>query len=110
MQDSIKNYVAELQSQSDLLTNDYQKYSYSVQYGKVWAKIIKTAYLGASVSVHTFVHLATGDIYFASSWKQPSKRIVGNVNNSNPLDGVTLHGGRYANDKNSYTYTGSDIL
>lgn len=96
MQDAINNYVARLQAQSDLLTNEYEKQIYSVEYGKVWAKVIKTAYKGASVSVHTFVRLDTGDIYFTSSWKQPSKRIVGNVTNQNPLDGVNLHGGNYA--------------
>lgn len=107
MQDAINNYVALLQAQSDLLTNDYQKYTYSVQYGKVWAKVVKTPVLGASVSVHTFVKLATGDIYFSSSWKQPSKRVVGNINN--PLQGVNLHGGDYANQK-TYVYASSDSL
>ena len=96
MQEPIANYVALLQAQSDLLTNDYEKYIYSVTYGVVWAKVIKTAFLGAGTSVHTFVKIATGDIYFAASWKAPSKRIVGNVNNPNPFDGVTLQGGRYA--------------
>ena len=109
MQDAINNYVALLQAQSDLLTNDYEKYIYSVEFAKVWAKVIKTNYIGAGSSVHTFVKLATGDIYFTSSWKQPSKRIVGNVNNPNPLDGVTLHGGKYANQK-TYVYIGSDSL
>lgn len=108
MQEVINNYVALLQAKSDLLTNDYEKYIYSVDFAKVWAKVIKTNYIGAGVSVHTFVHLTTGDIYFSSSWKAPSKRIVGNVNN-NPLDGVTLHGGKYANQK-TYVYTGSDSL
>ena len=110
MQDAINNYVALLQAQSDLLTNDYQKYTYSVQYGKIWAKVVKTPVIGAGASVHTFIKLDTGDIYFAASYKAPSKRIVGNVNNSNPLNGVTLHGGRYANDKNPCAYTGSDSL
>lgn len=108
MKDAINKYVALLQAQSDLLTNDYQKYIYSVEFAKVWAKVIKTNYIGAGSSVHTFVKIATGDIYFAASYKAPSKRIVGNVNNQNPLDGVTLQGGRYANDQNTYTYTGSD--
>lgn len=109
MQDAIAKYVALLQAQSDALENEYQKQNYSVTFGAVWAKVWYSPKIGAGQSIHTFIRLATGDIYFASSCKQPSKRIVGNVNNPNPLQGTNLHGGDYANQK-TYTYTGSDSL
>lgn len=106
---SIDHYVALLQVKSNLLKNDYEKNIYSVTYGKVWAKVWTTSLIGASQSIHTFIKIADGDIYFAASFKAPSKRIVGNIHDLDPLEGVTLRSGKYAVDK-AYNYQGSDSL
>jgi len=98
--ETIDNYVTLLTARNHATAqNDHCKYRYSVSCGKKYARVCHEPILapaGTQTSVHTFVSLESGDIYFAASWKSPSKRIVGNVNNADPLQGTTDGGGNYA--------------
>lgn len=47
----------------------------------------------ASRSAHCFVDNATGNILKAAGWSAPDKKNPrGNINNANPLEGVTQYG------------------
>lgn len=45
-------------------------YSFVIEAGRKFAKIVQT-YNGAGRSVHSFVNLATGDLYKPASWRAP---------------------------------------
>ena len=63
----------------------------SVIMGKKFAKIVKGGEKH-STTVHTFVDIASGDIYAAAGWDKKAKHVRGSIYNENPTQGVHEHG------------------
>ena len=64
----------------DKLKNGESDYSYEIEKGKKYLKIMMVIdhgpnRLGASRSVHAFIDKNTGEVYKAASWKSPAKGV-----------------------------------
>jgi len=84
MKDKIEAYVKEIQEayhNSDFWCPDgkhQDKHTFSVEYGRKFAKIIHTSW--GSGSVHCFVEIANGNIHKAATYKAPQKNgLRGNI-------------------------------
>ncbi len=99
MQDDIIQFAARCQR----LTADYYARTYddagpvmTVQFGKKFARIVRTDANGSGRSVHCFVDMTNGDIRKASGWKAVAKHARGNINDdSQGMDAMTPYGAVY---------------
>lgn len=98
VKEALGRFVAAVQAMLD----DYFAKTYthvqspilSVDYGKRYAKIVRTERTGSGRSVYCFVD-SNGDILKAASWKAPAKGVRGSILAENPLSGVTTTGAVY---------------
>jgi hypothetical protein len=51
-----------------------ERYGFSVTKGKRYFKIVMT-YDGGQRSVHSFVEIATGDVYKSAGWARPAEHV-----------------------------------
>ena len=101
---ALASYIKALQEKIDAHTEkhfpdaiDLLKTTLSVDpRGKKYLRIVKSM-PGGSRSVHSFVEVATGDIWKAASWKAPAKNFPrGNIYNDDPTEGTNVYSANYA--------------
>lgn len=95
---ALANYIRLLQERHEArMAAHYPNVTPSAYYAKParrrFAKVV--AYNGAQTTVHTFVEIATGDIYKAAGWSAHAPHVRGNIYGPEPLAGTTDHGGAY---------------
>jgi hypothetical protein len=103
-EEALSNYIAMLQFRYDSgITLEYPESAEGLharvyKAGTSRKRFAKVTYAhpdGHGGSVHTFVEVATGDIFKAASYKAPAKHPRGNIYADDPLAGTTDHGGAY---------------
>jgi hypothetical protein len=97
-EETFDNFLYYVQKITDEYYEQYETQSckITVKYGRKFAKIIKVTVPNGGTSVHSFVELATGDVYKAASWKAPAKHVRANIYDYESLKrGVSHHGANY---------------
>ena len=74
-------YKRQHQQCIDKLKNGESDYSYEIEKGRKYLKVIMVIAngrnrLGSSRSVHAFIDKNTGEVYMAASWKSPARNGV----------------------------------
>jgi hypothetical protein len=67
----------------------------SIERGPRYIRVVVADVSGVSRSVYCFIDATNGDILKSASWKTPAKHARGSIFAANPLDAVTVYGGRY---------------
>ncbi len=80
---AIEKYVAVVQSKIDAYWSDMKfvhgKPTAYVKFGSKFAKVCKKDSGQKFGSVHSFVEIASGDIYMAAGWAAPAKHVRGSI-------------------------------
>lgn len=98
VREAVEKFVASVQAMLDAhyakTYTNVQSPIISVDWGKRYARIVKTDRDGPSRSVYCFID-SNGDILKSASWKAPAKGVRGSVLSENPLSAVTAYGAVY---------------
>ncbi len=63
--------------------------------GARYVRVVVSDVSGPHRSVYCFVDTTNGDILKAASWKAPAKHARGNIFAADPMQAVTVYGGKY---------------
>ena len=81
LQNYLDNALAEEHAHDNKIGITCFKSTIGVETGRAYHKVYRSNdQPGAQRSVHSFVHIQSGDVYSAKSWKQKG-RLIGNINN-----------------------------